>query len=102
MDYMVVSWAERQRMAAQFREIDDVRNRAVSGAELTNRTMDAALHGAPVEALELERATAEGMPEPLTYGDSVHRQGPGRPARSVKIPERMIEYLSPPISGEGR
>lgn len=63
--YTRMTWDERQKLVKEFEQrIDARRGRAVTGAELMSRSvMDAALHGAPVEALELERATGEGMPD---------------------------------------
>lgn len=101
--YTRMTWDQREALRRKYEaQIDDARSRrrmVVSDAELMNRgAMEelgriearriVARHvkdAAPVEDLEEARATEEGMPEPLTFEDTVHRQGRGRPAKSVKV-----------------
>lgn len=58
MDYMRMSWDERQALVKEFERRVDARRML-----RTRETMAAALNGGQVESVELERATAEGMPD---------------------------------------
>jgi hypothetical protein len=92
MDYLTMSWEERQRLVKEFeRRIEAGRQRAVSSAELTNREEgpESEYRGElrSVPRLELERATAEGMPDLDEYEltGAIHREGPARAAQVVRV-----------------